>query len=81
MIRKIFILILFLFSKDSIGQLFVARDTICVIENNYVLKMPCANGINYSNISSLYYKVFYKINVDNYLFYENILYLLQLNAI
>ena len=36
---------------------------------------------NYSNISSLYYKIFYKINVDNYLFYENILYLLQLNAI
>ena len=52
MIRNIFILILFLFSKDSIGQLFVARDTICVIENNYVLKMPWANGINYSNISS-----------------------------
>ncbi|MEI8137992.1 MAG: FG-GAP-like repeat-containing protein, partial [Bacteroidota bacterium] len=31
----------------------VARDTISVIENNYVLKMPWANGVNYSNLSNI----------------------------
>lgn len=31
----------------------VDRDTIAVIENGYVLKMPWANGINFSNVSNL----------------------------
>lgn len=35
------------------AQLAVARDTISVIENNYVLKMPWANGINFANISNI----------------------------
>jgi hypothetical protein len=34
-------------------QLAVARDTLCVMENGKVLKMPWANGINYSNLSNL----------------------------
>jgi hypothetical protein len=38
--------------ETSLAQLPIAWDTITVIENNYVLKMPWANGINYSNISS-----------------------------
>lgn len=37
----------------SPAQLPVARDTISVIENGYVLKMPWANGINFSNVSNL----------------------------
>jgi hypothetical protein len=40
-------------AKISVGQLLVARDTITVIENNYVLKMPWANGINSSNVSNM----------------------------
>jgi hypothetical protein len=43
---------LFLF-KITYAQLPLARDTITVIENGYVLKMPWANGINFSNVSSL----------------------------
>ncbi len=34
-------------------QLATARDTIAVIENGKTLKMPWANGINYSNASNL----------------------------
>lgn len=34
------------------GQLLVARDTITVLENNAVLKMPWNNGLNYSNLSA-----------------------------
>jgi len=34
-------------------QLPVARDTIAVLENGYVLKMPWGNGINYANVSSV----------------------------
>jgi hypothetical protein len=34
------------------AQLPVARDTITVIENGYVLKMPWAGGLNYVNASS-----------------------------
>jgi hypothetical protein len=40
-------------------QLPVARDTIMVLENNYVLKMPWANGINYVNASNM------DVNGDN----------------
>ncbi|MDP1800369.1 MAG: T9SS type A sorting domain-containing protein [Bacteroidota bacterium] len=42
-----------LFTRSSVAQLLVARDTITVIENNYVLKMPWANGVNSSNVSNL----------------------------
>lgn len=38
---------------SSLAQLPVARDTITVLENGYVLKMPWANGINFANISSM----------------------------
>ena len=37
----------------SLAQLPVARDTISVIENNYTLKMPWSNGLNYANFSSV----------------------------
>src|SRR5690606_28155370 len=44
----------FLFSAQiSIGQLGVARDTISVIENGYVLKLPWTNGLNFSNVSNI----------------------------
>ena len=46
---SVFILLLVL---PSMAQLPVARDTITVIENNTVLKMPWAGGINYSNVSN-----------------------------
>ena len=35
------------------AQLPIARDTITVIENNVVLKMPWANGLNFANVSAL----------------------------
>jgi hypothetical protein len=35
------------------AQLPVANDTIGVIENGHVLKMPWANGLNYSNFSNM----------------------------
>lgn len=47
------IILFSLFVKISFGQLIVGRDTISVIENNYVLKMPWANGVNYSNVSNI----------------------------
>lgn len=53
MVKYCFILLAALLSKISIAQLLVARDTISVIENNYVLKMPWANGINCSNVSNI----------------------------
>ena len=40
-----------LFSCALHAQLPVARDTITVIENNYVLKMNDAGGFNYPNVS------------------------------
>jgi len=46
-------LFLILSSGNSFAQLFVARDTISVIENNNVLKMPWNNGINFSNVSTI----------------------------
>jgi len=53
MIKQGFILLLALIAKNSFAQLLVGRDTISVIENNYVLKMPWANGINCSNVSNI----------------------------
>jgi hypothetical protein len=50
--RHLTIINLFLIGS-LFSQLPVARDTITVIENNYVLKMPWSNGINSSNISSM----------------------------
>jgi hypothetical protein len=41
------------FSVIISAQLAVARDTISVIENGYVLKMPWANGINFANMSNI----------------------------
>lgn len=53
MMRKIIVLCLCALVKVSFAQLPVARDTITVIENDYVLKMPWANGINFSNASNV----------------------------
>lgn len=50
--KNIFLLFLGLSAGSVFGQLFVARDTISVTENNYVLKMPWGNGLNYANIST-----------------------------
>jgi hypothetical protein len=53
-VRKYSLIFLVLFIiKESIAQLPVARDTIMVIENGKVLKMPWANGLNYSNVSQM----------------------------
>lgn len=53
MLKSIFILFFIVLSSVTSAQLLVARDTITVRENGYVLKMPWANGINYSNISNI----------------------------
>jgi hypothetical protein len=53
MLKYYFILLASFIFKNSFSQLLVARDTISVTENNYVLKMPWANGINYSNVSNI----------------------------
>lgn len=51
---KSFIIFIFVFfTKIIIAQLLVGRDTITVVENNTTLKMPWANGINYSNLSNV----------------------------
>jgi hypothetical protein len=47
------IIILLLLALITHAQLFVARDTIPVVENGKVLKMPWANGINFANISNV----------------------------
>jgi len=47
-------LFVFLLTGNGFAQqLATARDTITVIENGKTLKMPWANGINYSNASNL----------------------------
>lgn len=53
MFKQLAILFFLFFFKQSLAQLLVARDSITVIENNYVLKMPWAGGINYSNVSNM----------------------------
>ena len=53
MLKYCFIFFSAVFAQNSFSQLLVARDTISVIENNYVLKMPWANGVNYSNVSNI----------------------------
>lgn len=52
---RYFLLVLALFSflNYRTQNLALARDTISVIENGKVLKMPWGNGINYSNVSNL----------------------------
>ncbi len=43
-----------LFTSSSFSQqLATARDTISVIQNGKVLKMPWANGLNYCNVSNI----------------------------
>ncbi len=51
--KNALLLLLLLPTAGLFGQLLVARDTITVIENNYVLKMPWGNGLNYANISTI----------------------------
>ncbi len=52
--KKIQLLILSaLLSSFCQGQIQLGRDTITVIENGTVLKMPWANGINYANFSNM----------------------------
>ncbi len=51
--QKFAIAFLCLLYRSVPAQLMVARDTITVIENNYVLKMPWNNGINFSNLSTI----------------------------
>lgn len=45
--------LLILSALVSFSQVQLGRDTICVIENGYTLKMPWANGINYANFSNI----------------------------
>src|ERR1043166_2881339 len=45
------IMILFTFRLSA--QLAFARDTITVLENGYVLKLPWAGGVNYANVSTI----------------------------
>ncbi len=47
-----YLLALLLLTNCLFSQLFVSRDTINVIENGVTLKMPWANGLNFSNISN-----------------------------
>lgn len=54
MSRLILLSIVLLYTFTLPAQnLALARDTITVIENGRVLKMPWGNGINYSNVSNL----------------------------
>ena len=53
MLKNGIIISLLCLGKIATAQLLIGRDTISVIENNYVLKMPWANGINYSNVSNI----------------------------
>src|SRR6218665_2066370 len=50
--RCLSLLLTTLTALPGFSQLMVARDTITVLENNYVLKMPWNNGLNYSNLST-----------------------------
>lgn len=50
--RYLFLSLLLAFSSIGNAQLAVARDTITVLENGKVLKMPWANGLNFANLSS-----------------------------
>jgi len=53
MLRCCAIALFLLLTSFGFGQLLLSRDTITVIENNYVLKMPWANGLNYANVSTI----------------------------
>jgi len=53
-VYRFIVISFFLFSAQiSISQLGVARDTISVFENGYVLKLPWTNGLNFSNVSNI----------------------------
>ncbi|MES2680004.1 MAG: T9SS type A sorting domain-containing protein [Bacteroidota bacterium] len=52
-LKNLPVLLLVLLCRVTFAQLMVARDTITVIENNYALKMPWNNGINFSNLSRI----------------------------
>ena len=52
--KTYFLLVFSLFcSTFYYSQLQLGRDTISVIENGYVLKLPWANGVNYANFSNI----------------------------
>lgn len=51
--KYLFLVFLSLITVAFYGQLPVGRDTICVVENGYTLKMPWANGINHANFSNI----------------------------
>jgi hypothetical protein len=53
MLKRALLFFVLCLSGRAAAQLPVARDTIPVIENGYVLKMPWANGINFANVSNL----------------------------
>ncbi|MCW3076787.1 MAG: hypothetical protein JWO32_1396 [Bacteroidetes bacterium] len=59
MTRIFFLIHLIFITLFSYSQLPVAYDTISVKENGKVLKMPWANGLNYSNFSNI------DLNFDN----------------
>ncbi len=59
MLKKYLAVSLLFLVKLVSAQLMVSRDTITVIENNTTLKMPWANGINWSNLSNI------DLNFDN----------------
>lgn len=52
MSKRFFLILTSCMSMAVHAQLFVARDTISVLENGYNLKMPWANGLNFSNVSN-----------------------------
>lgn len=53
MVRNYFLLLILFCSFHFKAQFAIARDTLSVIENGRVLKMPWANGINYANVSNI----------------------------
>ena len=53
MSRSILIVFFVALLKLVNAQLALDRDTITVIENGYVLKMPWANGLNFANVSNI----------------------------
>lgn len=50
---RLIVLFFLVFSLGASAQLPVAPDTISVIENGNILKMPWGNGLNYSNFSNI----------------------------
>ncbi len=52
MLQRIFSFLALCAAGPLLAQLPLVRDTITVIENGYVLKMPWANGLNFVNVST-----------------------------